>query len=83
MRLSFIASCVSLFLAVQSLVIEQRSCVSPDVITIAQQVTHPHYFCAWYLSEYVILCPIQKLDTNLRTVVEPDPQFLTSTRMHY
>ncbi|KAI5241419.1 hypothetical protein E4T43_05493 [Aureobasidium subglaciale] len=43
----------SLFLAVNSLVIEQRSCVSLDVTAIAQQVSNPHYFCAWYLSECI------------------------------
>ncbi|KAG9747664.1 hypothetical protein KCU73_g7290, partial [Aureobasidium melanogenum] len=60
----FIIFCFSLFLAVQSLVIEQRSCVSPDVITIAQQVSHPHYFCAWYLSDGRTRSPIPGINTN-------------------
>ncbi|CAD0090272.1 unnamed protein product, partial [Aureobasidium mustum] len=41
----------SFFVSVHSLAIEQRSCVSSDVVAVAQQVTNPHYFCAWYLSD--------------------------------
>lgn len=54
MQAFLIVSCFSLFIAVQSLAIEQRSCATPDVVAIAQQVSHPHYFCNWYLSEYVV-----------------------------
>ncbi|THV66101.1 hypothetical protein D6D27_10313 [Aureobasidium pullulans] len=39
-------------LAAHSLAIEQRSCVSPEVLTVSKQVSDPHYFCAWYLKEY-------------------------------
>lgn len=48
----------SFFLGVHSLAIEQRSCVPSDVIAVAQQVTNPHYFCAWYLSEYVVMSSV-------------------------
>lgn len=48
----------SFFLTVHASAVEQRSCVSPDVIAVAQQVTDPHYFCAWYLSEFVIVSSV-------------------------
>ncbi|KAG9668055.1 hypothetical protein KCU99_g10009, partial [Aureobasidium melanogenum] len=54
----------SLFLTVHSLAIEQRSCVSSDVIAVAQQVTDPHYFCAWYLSDGRTRSPIQNIGAN-------------------
>ncbi|KAI4716789.1 hypothetical protein E4T48_07014 [Aureobasidium sp. EXF-10727] len=60
----FIVSLFSFFLAVRSLVIEQKSCISPDVIAIAQQVTSPHYFCAWYLSDGRTNSPIPNIKTN-------------------
>lgn len=82
MRSSFIVVFYYLFLAVQSFVIEQKSCVSSDVIAIAQQVSSPHYFCAWYLSEYVVLHAFQKLYANLGIVVGPTHQSLISSRMH-
>ena len=42
----------SFFLGVHALAIEQRSsCISPDVVAVARQVSDPHYFCAWYLNE--------------------------------
>jgi hypothetical protein len=50
-----VLSLFSFFLTAESLAIEQRSCSSPEVVAISQQVSHPHYFCAWYLSEYVML----------------------------
>lgn len=40
------------FLTAHSLAIEQRSCVSPEVLTVSKQVSNPNYFCAWYLKEY-------------------------------
>lgn len=43
------------FLSAYSLAIEQRSCVSPAVVDVSQQVSSPHYFCAWYLKEYGVL----------------------------
>ncbi|KAG9655302.1 hypothetical protein KCU64_g6630, partial [Aureobasidium melanogenum] len=54
----------SFFLTVHALAIEQRSCVSSDVIAVAQQVTRPHYFCAWYLSDGRTKSPLQNIKTN-------------------
>ncbi|KAG9950046.1 hypothetical protein KCU85_g3860, partial [Aureobasidium melanogenum] len=54
----------SFFLGVHSLAIEQRSCVPSDVIAVAQQVTNPHYFCAWYLSDGRTRSPLQNVNTN-------------------
>ncbi|KAH0174370.1 hypothetical protein KCU67_g804, partial [Aureobasidium melanogenum] len=54
----------SLFLTVHSLAIEQRSCVSSDVVAVAQQVNDPHYFCAWYLSDGRTKSPIQNIGAN-------------------
>ncbi|KAG9512526.1 hypothetical protein KCV07_g9416, partial [Aureobasidium melanogenum] len=54
----------SFFLTVHSLAIEQRSCVSSDVVAVAQQATDPHYFCAWYLSDGRTKSPIQNIGAN-------------------
>ncbi|CAD0110423.1 unnamed protein product [Aureobasidium uvarum] len=60
----FIVSLFSLFLAVQALVIETKSCFSPDVFAIAQQVSSPHYFCTWYLSDGRTNSPIPNIDAT-------------------
>ncbi|KAG9760808.1 hypothetical protein KCU73_g2701, partial [Aureobasidium melanogenum] len=54
----------SFFLTVHSLAIEQKSCVSSDVVAVAQQVINPHYFCAWYLSDGRTRSPLQNVNTN-------------------
>ncbi|CAD0050808.1 unnamed protein product [Aureobasidium pullulans] len=55
----------SFFLGVRALAIEQRSsCISPDVVAIAQQVSDPHYFCAWYLNDGRTNSPIPNIDAN-------------------
>ncbi|KAI5264758.1 hypothetical protein E4T47_08692 [Aureobasidium subglaciale] len=51
-------SLFSLFLAVQGFAFDKRACVSSDVALIKQQVTHPEYFCSWYLSDGRTRSPI-------------------------
>ncbi|KAI4722592.1 hypothetical protein E4T48_01042 [Aureobasidium sp. EXF-10727] len=51
----------SCFLTAHALAIEQRSsCITPDVVAVSQQVSDPHYFCTWFLSE----SPISKINAN-------------------
>ncbi|TIA48070.1 hypothetical protein D6C77_10042 [Aureobasidium pullulans] len=51
-------------LAAHSLAIEQRSCVSPEVLTVSKQVSDPHYFCAWYLKDGRTNSPILGINVN-------------------
>ncbi|THX25300.1 hypothetical protein D6D11_10396 [Aureobasidium pullulans] len=51
-------------LAAHSLAIEQRSCVSPEVLTVSKQVSDPHYFCAWYLKDGRTDSPILGINVN-------------------
>ncbi|THW25845.1 hypothetical protein D6D23_03981 [Aureobasidium pullulans] len=51
-------------LAAHSLAIDQRSCVSPEVLTVSKQVSDPHYFCAWYLKDGRTNSPILGINVN-------------------
>ncbi|KAG9669210.1 hypothetical protein KCU99_g9851, partial [Aureobasidium melanogenum] len=52
------------FLTAHSLAIEQRSCVSPEVLTVSKQVSNPNYFCAWYLKDGRTNSPIPGINVN-------------------
>ncbi|KAI4751600.1 hypothetical protein E4T52_15972 [Aureobasidium sp. EXF-3400] len=49
--LQSLLSLFSWFLVAQALAFDKRACVTSDVALIQQQVTHPDYFCTWYLSK--------------------------------